>query len=225
MGERIALATRGGKPFSACRAAPGDARRGGLVVLHPIWGVTPHIRDFSEGLAAQGYEVIAPSLLDGTNAFPAANTDFPILAERLALGEAAGWGSACMEVVQAAIDALEGPVFLLGFCFGGTAAWLAAARCEGLAAVACFYGGAIIQYVDETPKVPTILHFGAQDETIPPEDVATITAAHPDLPAWLYPAGHAFVAPTAGYHEDSAKLAMLRTLQHFQRRGGGKGEA
>lgn len=225
MGERIALATRGGKPFSAWRAAPGEARRGGLVVLHPIWGVTPHIRDFSDGLAAQGYKVIAPSLLDGTNAFPAANTDVPILADRLALGEASGWGAACMEVVQAAIDALEGPAFLLGFCFGGTTAWLAAARCEGLAAVACFYGGAIVQFVDETPKVPTILHFGAQDETIPPEDVATITAAHPDLPAWIYPAGHAFVAPTAGYHEDSAKLAMLRTLQHFQRRGGGKGEA
>ena len=223
MGERIALATRGGKPFSAWRAAPGEARRGGLVVLHPIWGVTPHIREFSDGLAAQGYEVIAPSLIDGTNAFPARNTDFPILAARLALGETSGWGSACMEVVQAAIDALEGPVFLLGFCFGGTTAWLASCRCEGLSAVACFYGGAIIQYVDETPKVPTVLHFGTRDETIPPEDVAAITAAHPDLPAWLYPAGHAFVAPTAGYHEDSAKLAMLRTLQHFQRRGGAKG--
>ncbi|MFZ5668679.1 MAG: dienelactone hydrolase family protein [Pseudomonadota bacterium] len=225
MGERVTLATTGGKPFSAWRAAAGDARRGGLVVLHPIWGVTPHIRDFSDGLAAQGYEVLAPSLLDGTNAFPARNTDPPVLAERLAIGEAAGWGSACLAVVQAAIDALEGPVFLLGFCFGGTTAWLAAARCEGLAAVACFYGGAIVQFVEETPKVPTILHFGERDETIPPEDVATITAAHPDLPAWLYPAGHAFVAPTDDHHEDCARLAMLRTLQHFQRGGGTKGEA
>ncbi|MBI5941740.1 MAG: dienelactone hydrolase family protein [Caulobacterales bacterium] len=224
MGERIALATTGGKPFSAWRAAPGDARRGGLIVLHPIWGVTPHIREFSDGLAAQGYEVIAPSLIDGTNAFPDLNTDFPILAQRLAMGEASGWGAAAMDVIQATIDALNGPVFLLGFCFGGSTAWLAAARCEGLSAVACFYGGDIVNRVDETPKVPTILHFGTQDEGIPPQDVATITAAHPDLPIWLYPAGHAFVAPTAGYHEDSAKLAMLRTLQHFQRGGGTKGE-
>ena len=224
MGERIALVTREGKPFSAWRAAAGEARRGGLVVLHPIWGVTPHIRDFSDDLAAQGYEVIAPSLIDGTNAFPAANTDFPILAERLALGEASGWGLAAMDVVQATIDALERPVFLLGFCFGGSTAWLAAARCEGLSAVACFYGGDIINRLDETPKVPTVLHFGTKDEGIPPEHVATITAAHPDLPAWLYPAGHAFVAPTADYHEDSAKLAMLRTLQHFHRNGGVKGE-
>lgn len=224
VGERIVLATTGGKPFAAYRAAPGDARRGGLIVLHPIWGVTPHIREFSEGLAAQGYEVIAPSLIDGTNAFPTRNTDFPILTDRLALGEASGWGAACTDVVQATIDALEGPVYLLGFCFGGSAAWLAACRCERLAAVACFYGGHIIRYAAETPRCSTILHFGRLDETIPAADVATITDAHPDLPAWLYNAGHAFVAPTAGYHEDSAKLAMLRTLQHFQRGGGVKGE-
>lgn len=223
MGERIALATRDGKPFSAWRAASEDARRGGLVVLHAIWGVTPHIRAFCDGLAAQGYEVIAPSLLDGTNAFPELDTDFPILSERLALGEASGWGATTLEVVQAAIDALEGPVFLLGFCFGGSTAWLAAARCEGLSAVACFYGGDIVNRLDEAPKVPTILHFGTHDETIPPESVAAITAAHPDLPAWFYPAGHAFVAPS-GYHEDSAKLAMLRTLQLFHRSGGAKGE-
>ncbi|MDP1736817.1 MAG: dienelactone hydrolase family protein [Caulobacter sp.] len=223
MGERIALATRTGKPFSAWRATPGDARRGGLVVLHAIWGVTPHIREFCDGLAAQGYEVIAPSLMDGTNAFPDQNTDFPRLAGRLAMGEAVGWGAGCLEVVQAAIEALDGPVYLLGFCFGGTTAWLAACRCEGLAAVACFYGGNIIHYVGETPRCPTILHFGRTDETIPQADVARITAAHPDLPAWLYDAGHAFVAPS-GYHEDSAKLAMLRTLQHFHRSGRGKGE-
>jgi carboxymethylenebutenolidase len=223
MGERIALATTGGKPFAAWRSTPGDARRGGLVVLHAIWGVTPHIRAFCDGLADQGYDVVAPSLLDGTNAFPDLNTDFPIVRDRLALGEATGWGSACMDVVQAAVDALEGPVYLLGFCFGGTSAWLAACRCERLAAVACFYGGAIVQYVGETPRCPTILHFGRSDASIPLEDVATITTAHPELPAWLYDAGHAFVAPS-DYHEDSAKLAMLRTLQHFHRSGGAKGE-
>jgi carboxymethylenebutenolidase len=223
MGERIALATPGGKPFAGWRAAPREARRGGLVVLHAIWGVTPHIRAFCDGLAEQGYDVIAPSLLDGTNAFPDRDTDASLLSDRLAMGETSGWGAAAMDVVQAAIDALDGPVYLLGFCFGGTSAWLAACRCEGLKAVACFYGGKIIDHVDETPRCPTILHFGTQDETIPAADVATITAAHPDLPAWLYPAGHAFVAPS-GYHEDSAKLAMLRTLQLFHRSGGAKGE-
>jgi len=223
MGERIILTTRSGERLAAYHAPALEARRGGLVMLHAIWGVTPHIRELSDTLAAQGYEVIAPSLLDGEAPFLEHNTDFPILQQRMALGEAAGWGEGCTGQIQAAIDALAGPVFVMGFCFGGTSAWIASCFCDGITAVSCFYGGHIIGYVGETPKVPTILHFGKTDDTIPPADVEAIAAAHPDLPLWLYDAGHAFVAPS-GYHEDSARLAMLRTLQLFHRSGGARGE-
>lgn len=225
-GERITLTVADGTSVAAYHAAPGDARRGGLVILHAIWGVTPHIRALSDGLAEDGYEVIAPSLLDAAEApFPEADLDPPRLDARMALGQASGWGVAALPRVQAAIDALapRGPVFAMGFCFGGTTAWLAASRCEGLKAVSCFYGGDIIGHVAETPKVPTILHFGKTDPLIPLADVAAIQAAHPDLPVWLYEAGHAFVAPN-GHHPDSASLAMLRTLQLFQRAGGSRGE-
>jgi carboxymethylenebutenolidase len=225
MGERVTLTTMEGASVAAYHAAPGDARRGGLVILHAIWGVTPHIRALSDQLAEQGYEVIAPSLLDGAETpFPAADLDPPNLDARMALGLASGWGLAALPRVQAAIDALAGPVFVMGFCYGGTTAWLAAARCTGLAAVSAFYGGDIAGYAGERPKVPTILHFGRTDPMIPLGDVETITAAHPDLPVWLYDAGHAFVAPN-GHHPDSARLALLRTLQLFQRAGGARGEA
>jgi carboxymethylenebutenolidase len=227
MGDRITLTAADGSPIAAYHAPPGEARRGGLVILHAIWGVTPHIQGLSDGLAEQGYEVIAPSLLDDADApFPTADLDPPNLDARMAMGLASGWGAAALPRVQAAIDALSsgGKVFALGFCFGGTAAWLASARCTGLTAASCFYGGDIAGYVDEQPKVPTILHFGRTDPMIPLTDVEAITAAHPDLPVWLYDAGHAFVAPN-GRHEDSARLAMLRTLQLFQRAGGSRGEA
>ncbi|MFT4252643.1 MAG: dienelactone hydrolase family protein [Caulobacter sp.] len=224
-GTRIALAGRDGGPFSAWRVEPGEARRGGLVILHAIWGITPHIRELAESLAEHGYEVIAPDLLDAADGdWPAVNTEPAILDQRMALGEQAGWGAACLPRVQAAIDALEGPVFVMGFCFGGTTAWLAAARANGVAAVSAFYGGDIVAYRDETPKVPTILHFGKTDAMIPLADVEAIAEAHPDLPIFQYEAGHAFVAPS-GHHADSARLSMLRTLQLFQRSGGAKGEA
>jgi carboxymethylenebutenolidase len=120
-----------------------------------------------------------------------------------------------------AIDSLDPPVSLMGFCFGGTAAWIAAAKCSGLSAVSCFYGGLIAQHRALQPRCPAILHFGRKDELIPPEEVEAIAAAHPDLPIWLYDAGHAFVAPS-GYHKDSATLAMLRTRQLFHRAAGAK---
>lgn len=224
---RVTLTAADGSPVAAYYAPPREARRGGLVILHAIWGVTPHIRALSDSLAEQGYEVIAPSLLDDADApFPATDLDPPNLDARMTMGLASGWGAAALPRVQAAIDRLseQGKVFAMGFCFGGTTAWLASAHCTGLTAASCFYGGDIAGYVDEQPKVPTILHFGRTDPMIPLVDVETIIAAHPDLPVWLYDAGHAFVAPN-GYHADSASLAMLRTLQLFQRSGGSRGEA
>ncbi len=225
MGDRIALATKDGAPFAAYHAPPQEARRGGVVMLHAIWGVTPHIRQLSDTLAEQGYEVIAPSLMDAADAdFPVEDLTPAILEDRMAMGKLTGWGATTLPRVQATIDALAGPVFVMGFCYGGTTAWLSACRCEGVTAVSAFYGGDIVAYRDETPKVPTILHFGKTDSLIPMNDVEAIRDAHPELPIYLYEAGHAFVAPS-GHHPDSARLALLRTLQLFQRSGGGKGEA
>jgi carboxymethylenebutenolidase len=93
----------------------------------------------------------------------------------------------------------------------------------GVSAVSSFYGGQIPDYLDETPRVPTILHLGKTDALIPPASVEAIRAAHPDMPVHMYEAGHAFVAPN-GFHGDSANLSRLRTLQLFARTGSGRGE-
>jgi carboxymethylenebutenolidase len=53
--------------------------------------------------------------------------------------------------------------------------------------------------------------------------VEAIREAHPELPVFMYPAGHAFVAPN-GYDADSARLSSLRTLAHFARNGGVRSE-
>jgi carboxymethylenebutenolidase len=226
MGETVQLASAAdGFRFDAYRAGVSDARRGGLVILHAIWGVTPHLRALADEYAQAGYEVLVPSLFDRFHrGFAERDTDPALIARQLDFGERTHWGADVLDAVQAAIDALAPPVFLLGFCFGGTTAWLAAARCEGLSAVASFYGGQIVDHLAETPQTPTILHLGKTDELIPPAHVEQIRAAHPDLPVYLYEAGHAFVAPS-GFHEDSARLSKLRTLAHFSKNSGARGES
>lgn len=226
MGETVQLASaKDGFRFGAYRAGAQDARRGGLVILHAIWGVTPHLRALADDYAEGGYEVLVPSLFDRYRpGFAERDFDPALMARQMGFGERSHWGADVLDAVQAAIDALAPPVFAMGFCFGGTVAWLAAARCRGLAAVACFYGGQIADYLDEAPAAPTILHLGKHDELIPPADVDAIRAAHPDLPVHLYDAGHAFVAPN-GFHEDSARLSKLRTLAHFSRNSGVRGES
>jgi carboxymethylenebutenolidase len=225
MGETITLKSRfDGFELAAYHAPPRDARRGGLVLVQEIFGVTEHIRELCEGFAEDGYEVIAPSLFD--RVAPGFQADYspPSIETGRQLSAAAPWEQVQGDL-QAAIDALAGPVFVVGFCWGGAAAWLAACRCEGLAAAACFYGRRISELARETPKVPTILHFGKTDPTIPPETIEEIRARHPDLPVYLYDAGHGFVSDRrADYDADSARLARLRTLAHFSRSGGGRGE-
>jgi carboxymethylenebutenolidase len=209
-----------GFTFDAWRAAPPDARRGGLVLIQEIFGVTGHIRDLAEGFAADGYETLAPALFDRRARGFEAGYDAEGVARGRALSEATPWDEVAADL-QGAIDALGPPVFVVGYCWGGTAAWLAACRCRGVAAASSFYGRRIPELVGETPRAPIILHFGRADGTIPPQTVAAIADAHPAIPIHLYDAGHGFASDRrADFAPDAARLARLRTLQLFALNGG-----
>jgi carboxymethylenebutenolidase len=124
---------------------------------------------------------------------------------------------------QACIDALKdkGPVFITGYCYGGSVTWAAACRCDGLAAASAYYGRLIPEMADETPRCPTILHFGRHDQNIPLDGVDKVRSRHPDVAIHLYDAGHGFNSDRRGdYREESARLARQRTLDLFRANGG-----
>jgi carboxymethylenebutenolidase len=226
MGETITLDSAfDGFALGAYRAAPTDARRGGLLLIQEIFGVTDHIRELCDGFAEDGYETIAPSFYDRLQ--PGFEADYSpgSIQKGVRYSQATPWDQVAGDA-QAAIDRLEPPVFVTGFCWGGAATWLAACRCAGLSAASAFYGRRISELNDETPKVPTILHFGKSDASIPPERIEEIAERHPDLPIYLYDAGHGFVSDRrSDYHADSARLGRLRTLAFFANHGGGRSEA
>ncbi|MEO8812344.1 MAG: dienelactone hydrolase family protein [Caulobacteraceae bacterium] len=223
--DRVALTNAtDGFAFGAFRAAPADARRGGLVLIHEIFGVTGQIRHLAEGFAADGYETLAPSLFDRIEPGFEVAADRAGMARGRRISEATPWDDVAGDL-QTAVDALVPPVFVVGYCWGGTAAWLAACRCTGVAAVSSFYGRRIGELIGETPRCPTILHFGRRDPSIPPTMIDAIGEAHPELPVHLYDAGHGFAADErADYAPDPGRLARLRTLALFAREGGGRGD-
>ena len=225
MGETVPLTSpRDGFSFGAYRAVPPDARRGGLVLIQEIFGVTAQIRAQADAFAADGYETLAPSLFDRLERDFEAGLDAPGMASGRRYSEQTPWDQVAADL-SAAVGALTPPVFVAGFYWGGTAAWLAACRCDGVSAVSSYYGRRIPELIDETPRCPIILHFGRRDPSIPASVVAAIDAAHPDIPIHLYDAGHGFAADQrADYSPDAARLAHLRTLQLFARNGGGRGE-
>jgi carboxymethylenebutenolidase len=211
-----------GFAFEAYHVAPKDARRGGLVLIQEIFGVTQGIKDLADSFAEDGYEVLAPSMFDRCEPGFQVERDAAGIAKGRSYVQKVGFDNAVGDV-QACIDALVGPVFVTGFCYGGSIAWLAAARCTGLSAAACFYGGLIANFAEEQPKVPVILHFGKKDAHITADQWDRIRAAHPDTPLYLYDADHGFFSTDrADYDPEPARLARLRTLQLFHQAASGK---
>ena len=97
-----------------------------------------------------------------------------------------------MRDTDAAIKELKaaGPVGIIGFCMGGTIAFLAATRLSGLSAAVGYYGGRIVAFADEKPKCPTQLHFGEKDASIPMTDVEIIKQKRGgDCEIYVYPDG------------------------------------
>ena len=220
-GAMIDLVSGDGAAIGCYRSEPDSIRRGGLILIQEIFGVTEHIKELCDHYAAEGYEVLAPQLFDRMEKnFDAAYTEEGIARSR-ELADSNPWEDVVNDV-QTCINYLapSGPVFITGFCYGGSVSWVASCRCSGLAAAAGFYGRLIIDFVGESPKCPTLLHFGKHDAMIPMEDVEKIQATHPNVPVHVYDAGHGFCSDRrADYDPDSAALAKDRTLQLFQDNG------
>ncbi len=203
--------------LSAISAEPKGAPIGGVVVIQEIFGLTDHIEEICGVFADAGYHAIAPSLFDRVEKGFLVGHDQDGIQRGIAAVMQSPWPQVVSDM-QAAIDALPQPVYVTGFCYGGAAAWMAAAQCTGVKAASCFYGRLIANLLDHKPKAPVMLHYGARDASIPPENVESVRLAAPNSPLYLYDAGHGFCR--AGSHDYDAaarELALDRTLNWFAR--------
>ena len=216
MGQTIPLG-QPPKQISAYLAQPEGTPKGGVVVIQEIFGVNAHIRDVVDRFAAAGYTAIAPALFD--HAEPGVELDYT--AEGIKQGQEyvgkVGFDLP-IEDVRLAAEAIApaGKIGTVGYCWGGTIAYLAAIRL-GLPSVS-YYGGRNTQFVDQQAKAPLMFHYGARDQHISAEDRAKVQAANPDAPVYVYDADHGFNCDRRdSYDEASAKLAMERTLAFFDK--------
>ena len=221
-GAMIDLTAEDGHSLSAYAVEPAGPPRGGLVVVQEVFGVNHHIKAVADGFAGQGYTVIAPALFDRAERGVALGYGEADLARGRALRTGIGWDEPILDVGAAmARAAAAGPVAVIGYCWGGSVAFLAACRLRPAAAV-CYYGGQIIQFKGETPVCPVQMHFGARDPIIPPDDTAAIRLAQPDAQIHVYEdAGHGFnCTERPDYHADCSALALHRTLAFLERHVG-----
>jgi carboxymethylenebutenolidase len=220
MGQDIKLTASDGFQLGGYRADPAGTPKAAVVVIQEIFGVNHHIRAVCDRLAGAGYVVIAPSIFDRIepNIQCGYSPDEVAVARKFVANP--DW-AAMLRDTQAAIDAAGnvGPVGIVGFCLGGSVAYAAATKLTGLSAAIGYYGGAIVRFADDKPKVPTQLHFGEKDAGIPRADVETIRSKQPDVEIHTYPgAQHGFNCDErASYDKASADIAWPRSLDFLAR--------
>jgi carboxymethylenebutenolidase len=213
----LSLKALDGVDISAyARPAMAPARRG-LVVVQEIFGVTAHIRAVVDDFAARGFHAMAPRFFDRLEAGAEFACDERGMARGRDLVSRLGMDAPLRDVRAAADELLASgctAVGVVGYCWGGAVAFLAATRL-GLPAVS-YYGRLVNQYLHERPQAPLIFHYGERDELIPAAAIDAVAARYPDLPLHRYPAGHAFNR-LGDPHGDpaSAALALERTLAFF----------
>ena len=219
MGRDIAIATQHGT-IDGWRVDPlNGAPLGALVVVQEIFGVNEHVRGVVERYAAAGYVTLAPDMFAPVQ--PRVELDYGEdgFARGRELAAALGFERA-VDIVAAAAGLLRAEghaVGAVGFCWGGSVAFLANTRL-GLPA-ASYYGARTVPFLDEELRAPMLFHFGADDASIPDGDIQAHRERQPEASVHVYEgAGHAFnrdVDPRH-HHPASATLAHRRTLKFLE---------
>jgi carboxymethylenebutenolidase len=220
MGKSTRLTAADGHEFAAYVARPAGEPIGGLVVAQEIFGVNAHIRAVADEYAVDGFLAVAPALFDRIErgvelGYEGADVQKAMsFIPRLDIDKGVADVAAALEFAKKTTCKKAG---VIGYCFGGTIAWLSATRLHPDAAVG-YYGGRIGNYAAENPSCPVILHFGRKDTHIPAEEVDKVHSAHPDVEIYWYDAGHAFNAtPRSSYNAEAAMLARTRSLAFLRK--------
>jgi carboxymethylenebutenolidase len=210
---------------------PAGAPRGGIVVVQEAFGLTDHILDVCDRVAAAGYLAVAPALFHRTGAPVLAYGDLDAVMPHMQALRAE-------DVLADVDDALERlgplPTGIVGFCMGGTVAFHVAAQ-RSVGAAVSFYGGGVgagrfgfPSMVDAASELrsPWLGLFGDLDKGIPVDEVERLRTAIADAQLAVdteivrYPeAQHGFHCDDrpAVFDAAAAADAWSRTLTFFER--------
>jgi carboxymethylenebutenolidase len=222
MGEQVKLQASDGHELDAYVARPQGEPIAGLVVVQEAFGVNSHIRSVADAYAKDGFLAVAPALFDRVQRGVELDYSSDDLQKGMAMARQGDISDRLKDVAAALHYARRETgkkTGVIGYCLGGTLAWLAATRLDPAVAVG-YYGGQILQFAGEKPKAPIMLHFGKLDRHIPRDQIdLKVQAAHPEVPIfWYEEAGHGFNCNDRDtYNPAAAKLARERSLEFLRK--------
>jgi carboxymethylenebutenolidase len=228
-GTHVMIAATDGRRFASYVAAPAAGEGVGVIIVSTVSGVDSDMTHYADTLAAEGFVASAPDMFwrdadPGPLAWTAEGKKRAFARnDRYDLEQ----GMNDLSDVIADIKKhprCNGKVAVMGFCFGGPFALLAAARYGTVAGIS-FHGSHVENYLEELDRVrsPLSFHYGDQDPVAPMPAIERIREAFasvPDAEVYVYPGvGHGFMTMTRGpgYIESVARPAWARALEVLRR--------
>lgn len=181
-----------------------------VIVLHEIYGVNQHIKDFCDFLTDQHYDVICPDLIkrDFVFDYSQEETAYRHFMEKIGFSEASKLVKGIISSVKDEYD----KIFIIGFSIGATIAWLCSEE-EGISGIVGYYGSRIRNYVGITPKCPTILFFPQEEQSCNVDDVISALDDKEEVGIHKYKGRHGFSDPySAAYNAASSQKALNETM-------------
>ena len=226
--KHIDIEAGDGRTFKAYMAKPAAGSGPGLVLLPDIFGINATIREMADHFAEEGYVVLVPDIFWRQS--PGVELGYSEAERPRALALYQGFDlDAGIADIAATIGTLrkrpeqKGKVGILGHTFGGTLAYLAAARTDVDCAVA-YYGVGLDQHLGEARRIrcPMVMHIAGSDHHMPAEAqqrIADAFRSRPDVEVYSYPGvDNAFATPGRDtFNRPAATMALTRSLTLLKR--------
>lgn len=222
----VTLRSADGSPLLAHVARPAGRSRGRIVILPDVRGLHPYYRDLTVRVAEAGFDAIAIDWFGRTAGEGDRGEDFewqPLIPQVDPADVASDVTTAAAHLEE---QGAAGPLFTVGFCFGGSQSWRLAASDVDLAGVIGFYGQP--QRVDdvvESMHRPTLLLVAGDDAATSAEESAAfqarLTTAEVPFEAHTYEgAPHSFFDRSFAEWGAACDDAWRRILDFTARHGG-----
>lgn len=220
----VEISNVGDARFTAYAVSPTDEPKAALVLLHTMFGINDSFRDFCDEYAMEGYRVIAPDLfwrLSGDAVLDYSEESYEkghghIKSYDLEAGMRDVEDT--LAFVRANATSVE-KIGVVGYCMGGTVAFVAAARTSADAAI-CYYPIYVERHLSHADRigVPTVIHLGTADKYAPPAvfgEIEGCVRGRPNITFHAYPgADHGFANRMVArqYDEAATRLAWSRSM-------------
>ncbi|WP_420031876.1 dienelactone hydrolase family protein [Streptomyces sp. cg28] len=211
-----------GTPAHGYLALPPARSGPGVIVIQEWWGLTDHIADVTDRLAAEGFVALAPDLYGGNVAHDSQEA-FRMMQE-LPVERGVELLSGAVDHLLALPEVTSDTVGTVGFCMGGGFVLYLAAKDPRVSAAVPFYGviqGEVPDFSDLEAQI--LGHYGERDETVPvptldglARTIREQSGVEPDFR--MYPADHAFSndGRPEVYDAESAQQAWRATTDFLR---------